>query len=80
MCIPNRIKKLTGRYSLVDGITFELPVACQNSPAIMAIFMAIFPINVQPAKTLIPDEVHPFSMWNKALLVITVIDYRDTHR
>ena len=75
MSIPKGIKKLTGRYPLVDGIPFQLPVSCQNSPAIMA----IFPINAQRAKALMPNEVHPFIIWNKALLVITVIDYRDTN-
>jgi hypothetical protein len=41
--------------------------------------MAIFPINAQRAKALMPNEIHPFRMWNKALLVITVIDYRETN-
>ncbi|WP_416307903.1 acetoacetate decarboxylase family protein [Neptunicella sp. SCSIO 80796] len=75
MAIPKRIKQLEGRHALVDGIPFQLPVACQNSPAIMA----VFPINADKAKALMPFEVHPFRLWNKALLVITVIDYRETN-
>lgn len=75
MAIPTRIKQLSGQHALVDGIPFQLPVACQNSPAIMAVFT----INAHKAKALMPDEVHPFILWKKALLVITVIDYRETN-
>jgi hypothetical protein len=75
MALPKRIKKLIGRHALVDGIQFQLPVACQNSPAIMAIFK----INADKAKELMPEEIHPFRIWNKGLLVITVIDYRETN-
>lgn len=74
MAIPTRLKKLSGQYALVDGIPFQLPVTCHNSPAIMAVFA----INAAKAKAIMPAEVHPFKLWNKALLVITVIDYRQT--
>lgn len=75
MGIPKRIKILGGRHALVDGIRFQLPVTCHDSPAIMA----VFPINADKAKALMPHEIHPFRIWNKGLLVITVIDYRDTN-
>ncbi|MBX2808310.1 MAG: acetoacetate decarboxylase family protein, partial [Cellvibrionaceae bacterium] len=75
MAIPKRVKQLSGRYALVDGIPFQLPVTCTNSPAILA----VFPINADKAKALMPHEIHPFRLWNKGLLIITVIDYRETN-
>ena len=75
MTIPRRLKRQSGRYSLVDGIPFHLPIYCRNSPCLMA----AFPINADKARELLPgNEVYPFRLWNKGLLVITVIDYRDT--
>jgi hypothetical protein len=74
-CMPKRIKQYTGRFSLVDGIPFKLPVAATNSPALMA----IFPINAEKAKAFLPKTgVHPFRLWDKGLLIVTVIDYRET--
>jgi hypothetical protein len=32
MRVPGRIDAESGRYSLVDGIPFELPVASHHSP------------------------------------------------
>ena len=75
MRIPTRIQDQAGRYALVDGIPFSLPVRSSNSPALMAIFT----INADTAKQLLPGrELHPFRLWRKALLVITVINYQDT--
>lgn len=73
-CIPKRIKDYAGRFSLVDGIPFKLPVSTENSPALMA----IFPINPEKAKDFLPKGVHPFILWKNALLIVTVIDYRET--
>lgn len=74
-CIPKRIKQYTGRFALVDGIPFKLPVAATNSPALMA----IFPINAEKAKAFLPKTgIHPFRLWKHALLIVTVIDYRET--
>jgi Acetoacetate decarboxylase (ADC) len=74
-CFPKRIKDYAGRYSLVDGIPFKLPVAATNSPALMA----LFPINLEKAKQFLPATgIHPFRLWNTGLLVVTVIDYRET--
>ncbi|WP_428352927.1 acetoacetate decarboxylase family protein [Methyloprofundus sp.] len=73
-CFPKRIKQYAGRYSLVDGIPFKLPVNTSNSPALMV----IFPINEEKAKQFLPHGIHPFRLWKKALLVVTVINYKDT--
>lgn len=41
---------------------------------------AVFEINAEKARKLIPgDEIHPLRLWNKGLLVISVIDYLDTN-
>ncbi|HVQ36336.1 MAG TPA: acetoacetate decarboxylase family protein [Pyrinomonadaceae bacterium] len=75
MAIPRRLKKQSGRYSLVDGIPFHLPVYCKNSPCLMAAFS----IDADKARALLPgNEIYPMRLWNKGVLVITVIDYRDT--
>ena len=75
MGIPRRLQKQAGRYSLVDGIPFHLPVYCRNSPCLMAAFS----INAEKARALLPgNEIYPLRLWNKGVLVITVIDYRDT--
>src|SRR5438270_685585 len=72
MGAPARIQRQTGRYALVDGIPFNLPVNCDESP----VLMAIFPINADKAAQLIPgNEIYPLRLWKRALLVITVIDY-----
>src|SRR5919199_4017381 len=73
--IPRRLKRQSGRYSLVDGIPFHLPVYCKDSPCLMAAFS----INWDKARALLPgNELYPLRLWNKGVLVITVIDYRDT--
>ena len=70
-----RLKEQAGRHSRVDGIPFALPVASDKSPALMA----AFPINADKARTLLPGhEIHPFRLFNKGLLIVTVIDYRVT--
>jgi len=75
MGIPTRLEAQRGRFALVDGIPFNLPVSTQKSPALMA----AFGIDADKAKALLPgNELHPFRLWNKGLLVITVIDYRVT--
>ena len=76
MFARRRIKRLTGRHSLVDGVPFQLPVRAKDSPALMAIFSC----DPDAAAALLPgNELHPYRLWNKALLIITVIDYRDTN-
>ncbi len=72
-----RLRRESGRHALVDSIPFTLPVASHESPALMA----AFPIDAQAAAELLPgDEVHPLRVWGKrALLVISVVDYRSTN-
>ena len=75
MRVPSRVTEDAGRYALVDGIPFHLPVSCTNSPALFAVFS----IDPNKARALFPGkEIHPFRLWNRGLLVITVIDYRET--
>src|SRR6266536_29650 len=75
MAVPKRLLKQAGRYALVDGIPFELPVNCEKSPALFA----VFPVNADRARALLPGvEIHPFRLWKKGLLVVSVIDYRVT--
>jgi len=74
LCFSNRIKNYAGRYSLVDGIPFKLPVAAVNSPALMA----VFPIDTEKAKQFLPHGIHPLRLWTQSLLIVTVIDYRET--
>jgi Acetoacetate decarboxylase (ADC) len=75
MAIPQRQKRLQGRHAYVDGIRFVMPVDSKDSSAIIA----AFPINWDKARALIPPgDVHPFRLWNRGLLVVTVVDYRQT--
>jgi hypothetical protein len=75
MSIPRRLEKQEGRAALVDGIPFTLPIRAEHSPA----FMAAFPVNYDRARALLPgSDLHPLRLWNKAVLLITVIDYRST--
>ena len=75
MGVPKRQERLRGRHAYVDGIRFVMPVDSRNSSAMMA----AFPINWEKARALIPPgDVHPFRLWDRGLLVVTVIDYRDT--
>jgi hypothetical protein len=71
-----RIERLSGRYALVDGIPFSLPVDSRDTPALMA----VFPISAARAAELIPgEEVHPLRLGGDVgLLVITVVDYKTT--
>jgi hypothetical protein len=75
MGIPRRQQEIQGRHGYVDGIRYEMPVNSWDASAIIA----AFPCNYAAAAKLIPDGyVHPFRYFGKALLVITVIDYRKT--
>jgi hypothetical protein len=77
MRLPQRIGAETGRYSLVDGIPFQLPVASHHSPALMAAFT----IDADKAAALLPgDELHPLVLWRRrGVLLITVVDYTSTN-
>ncbi|NPT58187.1 acetoacetate decarboxylase family protein [Paraburkholderia elongata] len=76
MVIPTRQTRLAGRHALVDGIPFTMPVHSEQTPALMAAFS----IDPDAARSLIPgNEVHPFRLWKRALLVVSVVDYRITN-
>jgi hypothetical protein len=76
MGAPKRTELYTGRYALVDGIPYQMPIFAKDSPALMAGFM----IDADKARQLIPgNEIHPFRLWNgKGLLIFTVINYLHT--
>jgi Acetoacetate decarboxylase (ADC) len=75
MGMPKRLKRQAGYFSLVDHIPYRMPIACDNTPALMAVFS----INAEKAKRLIPgNDVYPLRLWKRGLLVITVINYIDT--
>lgn len=72
---PSRQKEIAGRHSYVDGIRYEMPINAWDSSAMIA----AFPCDYAAAARLIPDSyVHPFRYFGRALLVVTVIDYRQT--
>lgn len=76
MGIPRRLRTQAGRYALVDGIPFRLPVASHHSPALMA----AFPIDADRAQALIPgNEIQVLRWGRRGFLLITVIDYRETN-
>ncbi len=76
MAQPPRIAQQTGRHALVDDIPFQMPVQGIKSSAILA----AFPCDPVKARVLLQgNEIHPFVLWNKALLVVTVVDYRNTN-
>jgi Acetoacetate decarboxylase (ADC) len=72
--MPRRLKRQLGRHALVDGIPFALPVRSFRMQALMA----AFPVDTEEARKLLPPSVSPVRLWNKTLLVITVVNYLDT--
>lgn len=75
MSIPKRVLNAIGRYSLVDGIPFKLPISCEKSP----VLMAAFPINAEKAQALMPgNEIFPLRIWKRGVLMITVVNYQVT--
>jgi acetoacetate decarboxylase len=75
MGIPRRVKRQSGRFALVDGIPFELPVNSDRTSALMA----AFEIDAAKAAALLPgNELHPARLWRRAVLLITVINYELT--
>jgi hypothetical protein len=75
--VPGRIHREAGRHALVDAIPYTLPVASHESPALIAAFT----IDARAAADLLAgEEVHPLRLWGgRALLLITVVDYRSTN-
>ncbi len=73
---PKRIKRYKGRYALVDGIPYTMPIYAEDSPALMAGFSCDW----EKANALLPgNEVHALKLPNgRAALLITVINYLKT--
>ncbi len=70
-----RLELQAGKTSDVDGIHFQLPVSSARTP----VLMAAFPCDPVAAAKLLPGgEVHPFRLWSKAILAVTVVNYRET--
>lgn len=72
----SRLRALTGRHALVDGIPFDLPVNSEDSPALMAGFL----VDHDAVRALLPgEELVPVRLpKQRSLLLVTVIDYRTT--
>lgn len=72
---PARQKRLSGRHAYVDGIGYSMPINSWNASAVIA----VFPCDWEAARKILPSgDIHPLRLWRKALLVVTVIDYRET--
>jgi hypothetical protein len=72
--IPRRVRSEQSRYALVDGIPFQLPVTSTRSQALMAGFS----VDADEAAKLLPPSVAPARLWNKGVLMITVVNYEET--
>jgi hypothetical protein len=73
---PRRIAQQAGRHALVDTIPFTMPVQGIKCSTLLA----AFPVDPVKAAALLPgNELHPFLLWNKGLLIVTVVDYRETN-
>ena len=72
----SRQRALAGHHALVDGIPFDMPVNSYDSPALMAGFTTSY----DATAALLPgEELRPVRLpGGRALLLVTVIDYRTT--
>jgi hypothetical protein len=69
------LRRQHGKHALVDSIPFAMPVSAEQSRA----FMAVFTVDAAKVAKLLPGrELHPYRLWNRGLLLVTVIDYRNT--
>lgn len=72
----SRLRRITDLRAVVDGIPFTLPVYCKETP----VLFAAFTIDADAAAGLLPGrELAPLRIWNRGLLVVTVVDYRNTN-
>jgi hypothetical protein len=73
--VPRRLQQESGKFALVDGIPFELPIRSQRASALMAGFA----IDAGRARELLPGlDLQPVRLWRRGLLLITVVDYQET--
>ncbi len=76
MGVPERQNEIMGLHSMVDGIRYEMPISSWEASAMIA----AFPCDFEAAAALIPESyVQPLRYFSRALLIITVIDYRKTN-
>ncbi len=75
MPFSRRIQWLEGRFANVDDIPFRMPIATTTSPALFAAFS----IDADRAADMLPgQELHPFRILNRGVLLIAVVNYLDT--
>jgi len=76
MSLPKRQRQLAGRFALADGIPYRFPVDSVDCP----VLLAAFTVDAEAATTLVPgDELQLVRLpGGRGLLLITVIDYRET--
>ncbi len=71
--VPKRQRQIAGKMALVDGISFEMPINSQDTPALMAGFAC----DGDAVARLLPgNEVHPFRLrGGKGVVMVTVVNY-----
>jgi hypothetical protein len=76
MSLPKRQRRLAGHFALADGIPFTMPVDSKDCP----VLLAGFTVDAEAAAALVPgEELHLVRLpGSRALLLVTVIDYRTT--
>ncbi|MEV4112862.1 acetoacetate decarboxylase family protein [Nonomuraea sp. NPDC049695] len=67
-------RRTAGRFANVDGIPFRMPVGTPGSPALFA----AYPIDPRGAREALPEELRPYRIRGEGVLLIAVVDYRDT--
>jgi hypothetical protein len=76
MSLPRRQVLLADHYAMADGIPFTIPVNSIDCP----VLLAGFTVDAEAAAALVPgEELHLVRVpGGRALLLVTVIDYRTT--
>ena len=76
MTLPKRQQRLAGHHAMADGIPFTIPVDSIDCP----VLLAGFTVDAKAAAELLPgEELHLVRLpGGRALLMVTVIDYRTT--
>jgi len=71
--VPRRQRRLAGQKALVDGISFDMPVNSQDTPALMA----GFPCDGDAVARLLPgNELHPVRLpGGRGVVMVTVVNY-----
>lgn len=71
--VPRRQHRLRGQKALVDGISFDMPVNSEDTPALMA----AFPCDGDAVARMLPgNEIHPLRLpGGKGVVMVTVVNY-----